>query len=273
MFEELMKIITKPALFESFDTAALWAHPHVSEKMLEVHLDSANELASRPAAQIDAMTAWLSQRIDMSGKSLTDLGCGPGLYAQRFQQAGARVVGIDLSESSIAYANGLEIPQSDFRIGNYLQCPLPPSDIVTLIYGDVCAIPPSDRSNLFHRVHAALRPGGTFILDASPESCFETYDEKVTVAKEMDAGFWANTPYIGIKASFLYPEQMTILDRYVIVERSQTRWVHNWLQFLAPTTLSRELAAAGFAVGEPLDPLSGSRWSDEETMYCLIARK
>jgi SAM-dependent methyltransferase len=40
-----------------------------------------------------------------SGKKVLDIGCGTGRYALAFAEAGAEVVGIDISENMIAYAN------------------------------------------------------------------------------------------------------------------------------------------------------------------------
>ena len=36
------------------------------------------------------------------GMKLLDLGCGPGLYAERLVRAGIEVVGVDISENSLA---------------------------------------------------------------------------------------------------------------------------------------------------------------------------
>jgi 2-polyprenyl-3-methyl-5-hydroxy-6-metoxy-1,4-benzoquinol methylase len=46
---------------------------------------------------------------------LLDLGCGPGLYAERFSRAGVKIVGLEISQRSLDYASeqeqkaGLEI--------------------------------------------------------------------------------------------------------------------------------------------------------------------
>jgi 2-polyprenyl-3-methyl-5-hydroxy-6-metoxy-1,4-benzoquinol methylase len=54
---------------------------------------------------------------------LLDLGCGPGLYAERFSRAGVKIVGLEISQRSLDYASeqeqkaGLEI---EYRCRNFL---------------------------------------------------------------------------------------------------------------------------------------------------------
>ena len=59
-------------------------------------------MASRPAAFLDRSAAWLASALDLTeGSRLLDLGCGPGLYAERFARCGVRVLGIDVSRRSL----------------------------------------------------------------------------------------------------------------------------------------------------------------------------
>lgn len=273
MFETLTELTSRPTLFACHDTAALWADPHVADRMLQLHLDESSDLASRPRDQIRKIVEWLARRIPMDGKSLTDLGCGPGLYARHFQEAGAQVTGIDLSENSIAYAADQGSPDSRFIVGSYNDSEIPPSDIVTLIYGDVCAMPQSKRLALFRNVRSSLLAGGHFILDCFAPSFFLPQEEGVIFAENLDGGLWAPTPYFGFKQTFVYEEETTVLDRYLIVERERSRWVHNWMQYMSPEVLTSELDHAGFAVEAPVDILTGDAWQPEQSVFCLLARK
>lgn len=273
MFEDLKDLLIRPDLFSGFDTSALWADPHVAQQMLLLHLSDDHEAASRPGADIDAMTAWIDRELHLSDKRLVDLGCGPGLYARRFQSAGAHVTGIDLSESSIAYAREHGCPGGEFSVGNYLDADLPSADVFTLIYGDICAIPAEARQALFRKIHKALPKDGALVLDAFPTAQFDMKQEATEMALRLDDGFWAPGDYVGLKATFLYPEQTTVLDRYLIVEASRTRTVYNWLEYMTPARLSTELGEAGFASSEAVDAVSGTPWQNDERPFSLIARK
>ncbi len=273
MFELLQHLVRKPDLFEAFDTATLWTDPHVAKVMLELHLDDETALASRPFAQIAAMAEWLSNEVPLEGKALSDLGCGPGLYSEQFQKHGAKVTGIDISATSIDYANGRSIPGAEFIVGSYHDDILPPSDVTTLIYGDICAMPRDKRKSLFARIRSRLSDGGQLILDCFAPSSMKNWQEGLVVEKNLDDGFWAPEPYFGIQQTFLYPAETTVLDKYLILEPSRQRWVYNWLQFLTPEQLSEELELAGFRAGKPRTITTGDVWSGEDDIYCLIASK
>ena len=273
MFEDLTELLKRPELFAGFDTSALWADPHVAQQMLALHLSDDHEAASRPSADIDAMAAWIDQKLHLAGKRVVDLGCGPGLYACRFQAAGAHVTGIDLSESSIAYAREHGCPGGAFIVGSYLDTALPTADVFTLIYGDVCAMPPRARQELFRKVHTALPQDGALVLDAFPTARFDMKQETTELALRLDDGFWAPGDYVGLKATFLYPEQTTVLDRYLIVEAGRTRTVYNWLEYMTPDRLSKELEQAGFVTSAVVEAVSGTPWESDDEPFALIARK
>lgn len=271
MHKTLTQLTQKPALFEGFDTSALWTDPHVAKQMLALHLDDESPLASRPFGEIDAMVEWLSRAIEMRGKVLLDLGCGPGLYAARFAQAGAEVIGLDISKSSIAYATSHVSGNARFLVGSYHEVPLPQCDIAVLIYGDICAMPRTSRIALFKRIRASMAQGGHLVVDCFAPSFLETCKEELLLQPNLDGGFWAPPPYFGFKQSFLYRDETAVLDRYLIVEPDRMRWVNNWIQCLSPDQLTDELAQAGFTASEPKDIAKGTGWTREDHMFCCLA--
>ena len=85
--------------------ASLWTHPHIAGEMLKSHLDPDFDGASLRPEKIDRICTFLWEQMALApGGTLADLGCGPGLYAERMAKRGAKVWGVDISESSIAYA-------------------------------------------------------------------------------------------------------------------------------------------------------------------------
>lgn len=82
-----------------------WNDPYISLQMLQAHLDTGSDLASRRPETIDAIIEWIVAKVGLEpGDSVLDLGCGPGLYTSRLAEHGMRVTGVDYSKRSIDYA-------------------------------------------------------------------------------------------------------------------------------------------------------------------------
>ena len=94
----------KPSLYAP-SSAPFWDDEHISEYMLKAHLDPEIDAASRRHDFIEQSAKWIAQYCKARpGMKLLDLGCGPGLYAERFCKEGFRVTGLDYSRRSIEYA-------------------------------------------------------------------------------------------------------------------------------------------------------------------------
>ncbi|MEO1040550.1 MAG: class I SAM-dependent methyltransferase [Pseudomonadota bacterium] len=222
---------------------------------------------------VDRIVDGIARLGDLNGKRILDLGCGPGLYAQRLSQRGAAVHGVDFSTNSIAYAKE-HAPGIRFSVANYLADDLGEGayDYATLIYGDICALAPSSRRRLFEKVGAALRPGGRFILDAFSRPQFDALQSETVIERDLMDGFWAATDYVGVKQTLLYSDEAIALDRYTIVEPDRHWVVHNWLKYFEPRELIAELEAAGFlAEGSAQTEDWNGRWAGEAAPFFLVA--
>jgi SAM-dependent methyltransferase len=103
--------------------------------------------------------------------TLIDLGCGSGILAEQVSAAGYRVVGVDLSSHLLTLARQ-RAPQARFVLGSMYEVELPPAAAVTMIGECINYLVDGrpdveDLSALFHRVHAALQPGGFVLFDAA----------------------------------------------------------------------------------------------------------
>ena len=105
MFEELVGINERPEPFQIYTASELWTDEYTSKQMLSYHLNEDVDLSSRNAQFIRRSVAWIVSEFGIDGDSkIADFGCGPGLYATALAQHGARVTGIDFSNTSIEYA-------------------------------------------------------------------------------------------------------------------------------------------------------------------------
>ena len=255
-----------------------WADPHISSQMLEVHLNPDVEAASRRPETIDLSVRWLIEMLRLKpGASLLDLGCGPGLYASRFAQAGFKVTGVDYSRRSLEYASryakeiNLEI---DYRYQNYLALKDENQyDAAFLIYGDFCPLNPEQRSTLLRNIQRALKPNGKFALDVTTRECRKQHGNK-NHWYAAESGFWKPGPHLVLEEGFDYPEQSIWLDQYTVIEADgKVSIYHNWFQDYTPETITQELEQGGFSVESLWGDLTGQPYTLDREWIGLITRK
>ena len=261
MYELLQDIAQRPEPFSRYTTMELWTRPHLAQQMLSFHLNQETDLASRRFETIDQVVKWIDSQLHLSGKSMCDLGCGPGLYAQRFSDKGADVTGVDFSALSLEYADlkARENEQSICYIhADYLVDDLPTGfDIVTLIYTDLCVLSPEQRTILLGRMREMLNTDGQIVIDVAGMGLLTGKEECTLIDDQLMNGFWAKGDYVGIQRTFVYPDERLSLDRYLIVEPNETWQIFNWFQHYTPESLQAELHHAGLSVVQMLGDLTG----------------
>ena len=276
-FLQMIKAIERPSLYEP-GTAAMWTDPHISRQLLALHLNEGIDLASRRAATIDGTVQWIAAQTGPEPLTILDLGCGPGLYAQRLARLGHRVTGVDFSETSIAYAreqariHNLDIA---YRHQDYLTLEEEGQyDLVLLIYTDFGVLLPDQRERLLARIHRALKPGGRFIFDVlgDRDLALKATPKSWELAP---SGFWRNRPYAALSESFLYPEDKVILYQHLILEETGAWDVYRfWTHFFSDSDLELLLGRNGFQTPRfDRDVLpGGDLWSGEHVTFCVAPR-
>ncbi len=276
-FTKLMEYQVKPAPFASGEPL-FWDDPHISGQMLATHLDPDTDLASRKPETIDRSVGWMMTALDLKpGDKLLDLGCGPGLYANRFAQLGIDVTGVDYSKRSIEYARsyaemvGLEIT---YRYEDYLDLADEALyDAAVLIFGDYCVLDPEGRQQLLRNIHRALKLGGKFVMDVSSVH-LEDHQEEKSSWYAAKAGFWRPTPHLVLETGFKYPEEMIYLDQYIVIDEDGTTAVYrNWFQDFDRELIVAELESSGFDVLSLWSDLTGTPYQEGSEWIGLVARK
>lgn len=254
MYAELTNFHQRPNPFSVYTADVLWTEPHLSQQMLNYHLNQETDLASRQFRTIDRAVDWIDQKIDLNGKKVCDLGCGPGLYTERFSDRGAQVVGLDFSANSITYAKktadeaGRNIV---YKVADYLKSTLPSEqDLITMIYCDLCVLSPRRRQVIYKKVRQALRPGGIFLFDVLSNRAFDTLKETSAFGQQFMGGFWAKGDYFAFQNTFKYDAEKLMLDQYTVIEKSRTWQVFNWMQYFTASDITSELEQNGFGMVE-----------------------
>lgn len=278
MFNTLNKINARPEPFEYYTAPELWTNEHTSKKMLEYHLHEKIDAASRNPVFIERSVNWISTKFDIAkGTKIADFGCGPGLYATKLAELGANVTGIDFSENSLTYARrvadqkGLSI---NYVLGNYLEFKSTDRfDLIIMIMCDYCALSPEQRAKLLSIFDAHLKPDGSILLDVYSLNSFEARKENAIYEKNQLDGFWSKNDYYCFVNTYKYNEIKLILDKYTIIEKSQTREVYNWQQCFSKDALTAEFENNGLAIKEFFSGVSGTPLDSDSKEMAIIAIK
>ncbi|NLF75041.1 MAG: class I SAM-dependent methyltransferase [Chloroflexi bacterium] len=275
LLRQLETLSTPP---EPFTPGAplFWDDPHISQHLLEAHLDPNTEAASRHPDMIEAVIYWLLTYLDVQpGAAWLDMGCGPGLYTSRLAQRSLVVTGIDYSRRSIAYATGYASEHNlpiTYRYQNYLTLEDSAQyDVISLIYGDFCPLSPENRAKLLANVRRALKPGGRFVFDVTTPPMRQKHLTPPNWYAATEGGFWKPGPYLGLDRGFAYPNDI-YLDQFITIEPDGTLTVfRNWFQDYTPQRITNELHANGFKVVALWGDLAGAPYTDEADWIGIVA--
>ena len=102
-----------------------------------------------------------------AGRTVLEIGCGDGETAIALAREGASVVGVDISSENIARANGQAAAEglaerARFVAGDYLQTPLPASDLA--IAHGVLHLIPGDDQIMAQKLAGEVVPGGCLFV-------------------------------------------------------------------------------------------------------------
>lgn len=263
--ELLAHITDTPELFSNREHS-FWADPYVSEHVLNAHVDPDSEVASRTHEDIRATVEFLDAHMHPDGKGgrVLDIGCGPGLYAEKLGERGYTVTGLDISPASLEYATkrneslGLN---NTFRRADFLTAEFGSSfDLAVQVYGEFGTVTPDELRGVLARVHGSLKPGGALVFDVFTK----TYVDRVRTGHDwyvsLEDGFWQAEPHMVIEQTFRYEPQRASVARYTVVNEDGTfRQFSVWWISYDAEQIRDLVTECGFTAVE----LYGSIWGDE----------
>ena len=104
----------------------------------------------------------LSMLNGIKGKKVLDLGCGTGIYTKIMKRSGAKVYGLDISQSMLDIAKR-EVKGVEFRIGSAYRLPYKPNTF-DLVLSALVIEHLTDTGRAFKEVNRVLKKDGTFIF-------------------------------------------------------------------------------------------------------------
>ena len=278
LYSELAEVIKRPEPFSVYTADVLWTDPYTSQQMLHFHLNPEVDLSSRGTHFIDESADWMIRYFELSSEAhVLDFGCGPGLYVSRLASCGARVTGIDFSQTSIDYAKKQAAHHGQkvsYHLANYLEYePEGEFDLITMIMCDFCAMSPKQRSEMLRKFVRHLSPKGRVIFDVHSLVAYEQKEEGILFEKNLLNGFWSASPYFGFLASFKYDVERVSLDKYTIVQRQEQKQIFNWLQYFSPESLKQELLEHGLIAESVFGNVAGHPFDPQNTEFAVVAMR
>ena len=278
MFDELNRILKRPAPFEFYTSATLWNDPHISKGMLAAHLDSSNDAASYKSEFIDRAVEWMASRFGISkGTRVCDFGCGPGNWTRRFAALGAVVTGLDFSERSIRHAEDATAQANlavRYVLGDYLQFSTQERfDLITMISRDFSVLSPEQRSGLLQTFAELLSNDGRVILDVSSLATFRDRTEGVSIETPSPGSFWSPHRHHLFTIQYKYDREHLACGKYVLLEPDRETEIYVWDQCYTVESLEGLFGENGLQIADCYSDVSGEALTDDAPAIAVVAGK
>ncbi|WP_459481365.1 class I SAM-dependent methyltransferase [Clostridium saccharoperbutylacetonicum] len=271
---QVKKLSRKPPLFNR-ECGNIWTEEYLATQMLNAHLDPNFDGASRRSLVIEKTVEFLNSEVLKCNSSILDLGCGPGLYAEKLCKKGHKITGVDFSKSTINYAKSsakkqgldIEYKYDDFFKLKYFN----DYDVVMQVYGEVNTFSDEERDKLFEIVYNALKLNGLFIFDVSTPAL----RKKCGLKKNWhisEGGFWREKTHLVLEEGFQYDNDIW-LDQYIVADNSGVQVYRNWFKDYSVETISEIIKNSGFRIIDIRGSLIGEALKEDSEWIAIIAQK
>lgn len=276
MLNKLCMYLERPEVYKE-SKVNFWNDEYISKQLLKAHLDVDFEGASRSLDFINDSVDWIVKVASPDRyPNLIDLGCGPGLYAERFAQKGYKVTGIDFSERSINYAQNRNEEKNlniTYLFQSYLNMNYNEEfDIATLIYCDYGALSTKNRSILMENIYKGLKPGGKLILDVFTVNKYNDFKEIRTWEINENGGFWSSKRYMCLQDNCKYSDYNTLEQTLVVTEENENVF-YVWNKYFSKESFFVEVKDIGFKSIEVFNNVKGETYSDDSMTMCIVLQK
>lgn len=274
IINQMKKLSIKPPLFHK-ECGNIWTEEHISTQMLDSHLNPNFDGASRRNLIIEKTVEFLNMNVLKNNSLILDLGCGPGLYAEKLCKNGHKITGIDFSQNTINYAKssakkkGLDI---EYKCDNFLNLKyFEDYNVVMQVYGEINTFSDEERDKLFKIVYNALKPNGLFIFDVTTPAL----RKKCGLKKNWyisEGGFWREKTHIVLEEGFQYNNDIW-LDQYIVADDEGVQVYRNWFHDYTVETISEIIQNCGFKIIDMMGSLTGECLKEDCEWIAIIAQK
>jgi len=170
------------------------------------------------------------------GERIVDLGCGTGPLTAKIAEAGAEVLGLDLSPQMVAQASA-SFPKLRFAVADATSFSVP--EPVDAVFSNATLHWVQPPQAAVARIAAALKPGGRFVAEFGGQGCVQAIVEATN--HSLDGKFGPCGPWyfpsIGQYTPILEEHGFevryaTLFDRPTVLDEGE-RGLRNWLAMFA----------------------------------------
>ena len=174
---EIESLLVKAASFDDslFVPYAFAQLEHLSNRNVLRHTGERFEPAMNAEIMLEHMTRYISATHLVKGKTVLDIACGEGYGSYMLSSAASRVIGVDISESTIQSA-ALKYKKEnlEFKVGDCTSIPLSDSSIeVVISFETIEHIIEQDK--FIQEIKRVLTPDGLLILSSPNRDIFSSY--------------------------------------------------------------------------------------------------
>ena len=214
--------------------------------------------------------AFLERELGLApGARIVDLGCGHGRHANELARRGYEVLGVDLVPGllerarDVARSEGLRV---DYALGDVRGLGMVEAfDHAICLFGAFGFLDDEGNAEHLRVAAAALRPGGTLLLDVHNRDWIVRDILPVTVLDKGDD--------MMIDRHVFDTQQGRLVDRRTYVRGGRARTVTFSIRLYALTELAALLSAAGFTALRAFGGWDGAPVSMARNRMLVLARK
>jgi SAM-dependent methyltransferase len=200
-----------------------WNEPAFSARMLREHLTQAHGTASRRSAKIDQHVRFIHEEV-LRGRAtrVLDLGCGPGLYAERLARRGHACVGIDWSPASIAHAR--RIAEAEALACEYVHADVRDAEfgsgfgLTMMLFGELNVFPRDEAGAILEKARAAMTSGGRLLLEVHSHTAVRAIGSQPPWWVAPESGLFGDRPHLWLRESTWSETTQAATTRHFIID-------------------------------------------------------
>lgn len=275
--EKLLEMAKIPEPFEE-GSVQIWLDSSRVDQVLKAHFDENIPGGSKNSEFINETIDFIHTIAPLEQyKKVVDLGCGPGLYAQKLAMKGYEVVGVDFNKKSIEYAmqeatkEGLPIEyRNEDMTGIELENDF---DVALLIYEIYSVFSPENRKKILNNIHRGLKAGGLILLDVLSEHSYEKFETNFMWGLTRKDNPFSGKKHLSLFASVKYPEKITLSKNVMIFDDGEIVNYHYWNQHFTIDSLEKEVNDAGFTLEKVYADVNGTEYQSDLDSFAVILKK